>query len=208
MLLHLVGMGTLPSVKPGGILGGMHRSRPCSCRPRARSVVRKESNQVLGSQELIGFMGSHFFLVRTRVKASYTQACGYHRFECFRGASLSGAQSEVSPARLGKERETPLCFHARAIIPLTAQPLLFYTHSLSSHSSSHSPPPNRWMVSLPPPRTAPTKKAPLHRRLAVPCIIVGEQASLHRLDFNHRLLCNVVRKSPSIPIFYSQSTIL
>jgi hypothetical protein len=71
--LHLVRMGTLPSVKPGGILGGMHRSRPCSCRPRARSVVRKESNQALGNQELIGFLGFHFFLVRTRVKASYTQ---------------------------------------------------------------------------------------------------------------------------------------
>jgi hypothetical protein len=49
---------------------------------------------------------------------------GYLRIERFHGARLWRAQCEASPARLGKEHETPRRFVARAINPLTAQPLI------------------------------------------------------------------------------------
>jgi hypothetical protein len=69
---------------------------------------------------------------------------GYLRIERFHGSSLWGAQREASPARLGKEREMPHCFVARAITS---------PHRPTSpiSLSSHSPLPNRRTISLPPP---------------------------------------------------------
>jgi hypothetical protein len=146
---------------------------------------------------LIEFMGFPFFLARTRVKALSTQAHRIPLIRAFPRGQPLGAQSEASPARLGKERETPRCFHARAIIPLTVQPLLFHTLSCLTLL----PKPADGFSSIA--ENCTDKGGPasslLHRRLAMPCIVVGEQASLHQPDFNRRLLCNVVKhpQSPS-----------
>jgi hypothetical protein len=80
---------------------------------------------------LIGFLGSLIFLARTRVKAPSTQAQRIPPIRAFQRGQSLGAQSEASHARLGKERETLRSFVARAIVPLTAQPL-FSLLSLSS----------------------------------------------------------------------------
>jgi hypothetical protein len=113
---------------------------------------------------------------------------GYHRFERFHGPSAWGAQREASPACPGKEHETPRCFHACVINSphRSTSPL-----SLTLSMSSHSPPQTyRWFFS---------RRWEVHRRMrpcfitacpppqllhGLPCIIIRDQASLHRSDFN------------------------
>jgi hypothetical protein len=92
---------------------------------RARLVAYEESNKALGSQEAVNWIPGlpHFLGPHARQSILHT---GPYTFESSvsMGPASGGAQREASPARLGKECETPRRFMARAINPLTAQPLL------------------------------------------------------------------------------------
>ena len=109
---------------------------------------------------LIGVPGCIQNVAGSVRKAPSTQALGIPPNRAFPWGQPLGAQREASPTRLGKERETPRHFVARAI---TSRHRPTSAISLSSHSSSHSPLPNHRTISLPPP-TAPTEEALLPRR--------------------------------------------
>jgi hypothetical protein len=126
---------------------------------RARLVACEESNQALGSQEAVDWIPGlpHFLGPHAHQSSLHTGPGDTSESSVSTGPASGGAQREASPARLGKERETLRRFVARAIT--------FRHRPTSAISlSSHSPLPNRWTISLPPPTTAPTEEALLPRR--------------------------------------------
>jgi hypothetical protein len=134
---------------------------------RARLVAGKELNQALGSQETIDWIFGlpHFLGPYARQSTLHTGPRDTSESSVSTGPASGEAQREASPARLGKEHETPRRFVARAITSPHRPTSLI---SLSSHS----PPLNRRTISLPPPTTTPTEEALL------PCHFLA--ASSHR----------------------------
>jgi hypothetical protein len=144
-------------------------------RLRARLVAYEELNQALESQEAVDWIPgpSHFFDPHARQSILHTSPGDTSESSVFTGPASGGRNVRLRLYVWGRSVRRRVVSSHTPLLPLTAQPLL----SLSSHSS----PPNRRTVSLPPPTTAPTEEAllPCHFLAASSPLprIIGEQAS-------------------------------